>query len=459
MSMSTSTSQRRSRVLLVDDNLEMARTLADGLADRGYDAAAAESGQEAIQRLAAEPYDAVVTDLRMPDIDGMEVLAASRKLDPERPVIVMTAYSAVDSAVESIRRGAYHYLTKPFKQDELAIFLARALDEARVRREASALRVALRTRFSTSSILGSSAAIQAVRQRIQRVADAPAPVVVLGETGTGKGLVARALHVDSRRSDGPFVSVNCAALPEPLLEGELFGHVRGAFTGATADRPGLFAEADGGTLFLDEIAEMTPALQAKLLHVLENGKVRPVGSNRERQVDVRIVAATHRNLVEAVRAGRFREDLMYRLNVLTIVLPALRDRRDDIPELVEHFLEGALRRYPQSPVKRISGDAMAALSRHHWPGNIRQLAHTVEKIVLLARSTEATVDDLPEAIRHPEQVSGPEFHGDVVPLRELERRYAVWAVAQTGGHRGKAAEKMEVDPKTLRKWLGESDPP
>jgi two-component system response regulator HydG len=445
----------RSRVLLVDDDPEMARTLADGLADRGYQAVAVQSGQEAIHRLSTEPVDAIVTDLRMPSVDGMAVLAASRKLDPYRPVIVMTAYSAIDSAVESIRQGAYHYLTKPFKQDELAIFLRRALEETRVRREASALRLALRSRYSASNILGSSAAIQAVREQIQRIADTPAPVLVLGETGTGKGLVARALHADSRRADGPFISINCAALPEPLLEAELFGHVKGAFTGATVDRPGLFAEADGGSLFLDEIAEMTPSLQAKLLHVLEHGSVRPVGANRERQIDVRIIAATHRNLAQAVREAKFREDLMYRLDVFSIVLPALRDHRSDIPELVEHFLKDATRRYPQSPITRFSPEAVAALSGYRWPGNVRELAHSVERLVVLGRSESVTAHDLPDTIRRTESITGMEFHGDVVTMSELERRYAAWAVAQVGGHRGKAAEKLEIDPKTLRKWLGE----
>jgi two-component system response regulator HydG len=439
--------------LVVDDNIEMARSIADGLTDRDFDAVPLGSGLEAVERLKSETFDALVTDLRMPQVDGMELLAVSLRMAPERPVIVMTAFSALDSAIESIRQGAYHYLTKPFKQDELEIFLKRALEQARVKKEAIALKTALRTTFSASSIVGHSPAIEAVRDRIQRVADAPAPVIVLGETGTGKGVVARALHGDSRRAERPFVSVNCAALPEALLESELFGCVKGAFTGAVVDRPGLFAEADGGSLFLDEIGEMPPALQAKLLHVLENGAVRPVGSTKEREVDVRIIAATNRNLVQAVREGAFREDLLYRLDVLSIVVPPLRSRRDDIPELVEHFMKACRARYPQALVHGLSRDALDRLRRYRWPGNVRELAHMVERLVLLGRSAEVAAAELPNRIDGSEASDTLEFHGEVKLITEVERLYATWALAQFGGHRGQTAEKLGVDPKTLRKWL------
>ena len=449
--------KRRPRILVVDDNLEMARTVSEGLIDRGYDAVPIGSGRNAIDRLTAERFDVLVTDLRMPKVDGMELLAASRKLDPDRPVIVMTAYSAIDTAVESIRQGAYHYLTKPFKQDELVIFLERALDQVRVKNEASALRTALRAKFSVSSIIGHSPAIQAVRERIQRVADAPAPVIVLGETGTGKGVVARALHGDSRRADRPFVSVNCAALPEALLESELFGYVKGAFTGAATDRPGLVAEADGGSLFLDEIGEMPSALQAKLLHVLETGTVRPVGSTKESEIDVRIIAATHRNLVEAAREGKFREDLLYRLDVVSIVLPALRDHREDIPALLEHFLAACRTKYPQSEVRSFSPEALSQLRRYRWPGNVRELAHMTEKLVLLGRSGEISAADIPDTLSAFGAEDALEFRGPVKPMIEVERLYAAWALGQTGGHRGQTAEKLGVDPKTLRKWLEDPD--
>jgi two-component system response regulator HydG len=442
----------------VDDNPEMARTIAEGLADRGYDALAVTSGQEAIRHLRDEKVDAVITDLRMPKVDGLEVLSESRKLNPDRPVIVMTAYTAIDTAVDSIRQGAYHYLTKPFKQDELAIFLKRALDEVHLRHEALALKTALRTRFSATRIIGHSPAIQAVRERIRRIADAPAPVIILGETGTGKGLVARALHAESQREGRSFVSVNCAALPEQLLESELFGYVKGAFTGAIKDRPGLFAEADGGSLFLDEIADTAPALQAKLLHVLENGAVRPVGAARPVEIDVRIIAASNRDLRRAVREGKFREDLLYRLDVVSIVLPALRDRPEDVPELLAFFLEHSRTQYPQSPVVRFSPKALEQLCGHRWPGNVRELAHAVEKLVLLGRAPELDVQDVAELVA-PYNRKTFDFHGDIISLKELERRYAAWAVAQTGGHRGKTADKLGVDPKTLRKLLEEEAEP
>jgi two-component system, NtrC family, response regulator HydG len=443
------------RILIADDNVEMARTTADGLAEHGYDPVVAAGGQEAIDRLAAEQLDAVVTDLRMPGVDGLAVLAASRRVDPGRPVIVMTAYSAIDSAVESIRQGAYHYLTKPFKLDELRIFLGRALEEYKLRREASALRQTLKQRFSATNLIGDTPAMRAVIDVIERVADADVPVLVTGETGTGKGVVARALHAESRRSGAPFVQVNCAAIPEALLESELFGHVRGAFTGATADRHGLFAEANGGTLFLDEIGEMPIALQSKLLHVLESGSVRPVGSTRERATNARIVAATNRDLKDAVRAGSFREDLLYRLDVVTISVPALRHHREDIPAILGHYLELARTRHPHSPVRGFTVGALRLLLAYYWPGNVRELAHTMERVVLLSRGAEAGPEDLPPEIERAGHPGDLEFRGGVIPFRELQRRYATWALAQFGGQRGRTADQLGVDGKTLAKWLSE----
>lgn len=447
----------RPRVLVVDDRFDMAETLAEGLEERGYDATPCGSGPAAAQRLQDEAFDALVTDLRMPGVDGMGLLALSRKAAPERPVIVMTGYGAIETAVEAIREGAYHYLTKPFALDELALFLGRALDHARVRGEARSLRAVLRDRVGLGSLVAKSAAMHEVFDIASRVADADTPVLIMGETGTGKSALARALHATSTRAGRPFVAVNCAALPEALLESELFGHVRGAFTGATSARVGLFADADSGTLLLDEVGEMSPALQAKLLHVIETGAVRAVGSDKERQVHVRILAATHRDLRERARAGAFREDLLYRLDVVTIEIPALRHRRDDIPFLVERLLADAKAKHPRSPVEGFAQDAMGKLMDHPWPGNVRELAHAVERVVLLARSPEVGVGDLPPNVVHappaglPDAIGG----GPVLPIREVQRRYAAWALETLGGHKARTAEALDVDKKTLAKWLSE----
>jgi two-component system response regulator HydG len=445
----------RPRVLVVDDQPAMAEMVGDALDEQGMEAVVVSSGKEAARRLEKERVDALVTDLRMPDLDGLELLALSQKLSPERPVIVMTAYGAIDSAIESIRRGASHYLTKPFKLEELVIFLQRSLEQAGVRRQARALEKQLRV-VQGAPIVGKSAAMREALETIARVADADVPVLLLGETGTGKSLAARTLHAQSTRANGPFVAVNCAALPDNLLESELFGHVRGAFTGATSSRDGLFVDADGGTLFLDEIGEMSTSLQAKLLHAIEHRTVRPVGGDHERAVDVRIVAATHKDLRKAVAEKTFREDLLYRLDVVSIELPALRHRRDDVPELVETFFRGAREKHPTSPARRLSTEALEILLGYAWPGNVRELAHAIERAVLLARGEEVRGSELPESIRRAPAPS-ESFAGDVRTLREIQRRYAAWALQQSGGHRSRTAEKLGVDRKTLGKLLDESE--
>jgi two-component system response regulator HydG len=442
------------RVLIVDDDPDLAETLAEGLGDRGFDAVACSSSVEASRRLASDDLDALVTDLRMPRVDGMQLLAESRRLAPERPVLVMTAYGAIETAVDAIRQGAYQYLTKPFGLDELALFLGRALDDARVRREARALRATLQTEVGLGSLVASSAAMKEVFDIASRIADATTPVLLVGETGSGKTAMARALHATSGRAGGPFVAVNCAALPENLLESELFGHVKGAFTGATSARAGLFADADAGSLLLDEIGEMSPALQAKLLQVIEAGTVRAVGSGKERPVDVRVIAATHRDLRERARAGAFREDLLYRLDVVTIEIPALRHRREDIPLLAERFLAESRKRHPGSPVQRFTPEAMARLLDYGWPGNVRELAHAVERVVLLGREAEVRASDLPAATAHAPAAGLPAgVEGAVLPIREVQRRYAAWALERLGGHKARTAEALGVDTKTLAKWL------
>ena len=440
----------RERIIVVDDKLALAETLADGLVDRGYAARAFGESKLALAELRAGRAELLVTDLRMPELDGFALVDAARELGV--PVIVMTAYGAIDSAVEAIRKGAFHYLTKPFKLDELIVFVERALADRALRREADGLRREVASRYSRSGLVGASAAMQSVLALIDRVAKTDVPILITGETGTGKGAVARAIHGESERASGPFVIVNCASLPEALLESELFGHVKGAFTGATTDRPGLFVEADRGTLLLDEIAEMSPALQAKLLHVLESNTIRPVGGSGERSVDVRVLAATHRDLAARIRDGSFREDLLYRLDVVSIELPPLRARRDDIPLLVEHFLASARARHPSSPVRAFDKAALARLIDHAWPGNVRELAHVVERCVLLVDNAEAGADDLPVSVGVPTP-GAPEFRGEIVALREIQRRYARWAFEQFGGNKARTADQLDIDVKTLSKLL------
>jgi two-component system response regulator HydG len=442
----------RARIFIVDDDRALAETIADGLADRSYDAIAISSSKDAAKRLETEEVDALVTDLRMPGVDGLGLLELSRKAAPQRPVIVMTAYSAVETAVESIRQGAYHYLTKPFKVDELALFLERALDDAKMRQETVVLRRALRDQFALANVIGRSNAMREVCDLASRVAQASTVVLIIGETGTGKGMIARALHGAGPRANAPFVTVNCAAMPENLLESELFGHTKGAFTGAAGPRKGLFEQASGGTLFLDEIGEMPLSLQAKLLDVIERGVVRALGSDKERPVNARVIAATHRNLRQRVRENAFREDLLFRLDIARLEIPPLRQRPEDLTVLIPHFLAQAKKRHPESPVQSLAPDALGRLMAHTWPGNVRELENVLERVVLLGRSSAVSTAELPSEMGS-EPRADFHFEGPVVSLEELNRRYARWAIGQLGGRKMLTAEKLEVDRKTLSRLL------
>jgi two-component system response regulator HydG len=449
----------RRAVLVVDDHIEMAETVAAGLETRGFACQALGTAEEALAVIAEGKHDALICDLRIPGTDGLELLARSRAVRPDSPVIVMTAFSGVDTAVESIRRGAYHYMTKPFKIEELCLFLERALDESALRQEARTLREAFGRPLE--DVVGDSPAMREVLALLRRVANSNAPVLILGETGTGKGLFARALHKESRRAAGPFVVLNCAAIPEALLESELFGHVKGAFTGATQDRSGLFEQAHRGTLFLDEIAELSLPLQAKLLRALETGLVRPVGANSERQVDARIVAATHRSLRQRAAQGAFREDLLYRLDVVSLELPPLRQRTEDLPKLIVRFTQAAELRNPGSLPLRFSPEVMDALLGYSWPGNVRELEHVIERLTLLCPNGLATLNDLPKSLIHePRARSRIDFGDKVIPMRELQRRYVAWALQRLGGAKMATCEQLGVDAKTLKRWLsldGEDD--
>ena len=446
--------RRPSRILVVDDHAAMAELLRDQLRDAGYEVEAAGGGAAALQAARARAPDMVITDLRMDQVDGFDVLDGVRALDPAIPVLIMTAYGAIDSAVEAIKRGAWQYLPKPFRLDELLVLVERALEERQLRDENAAWRrAAAGQRTGFANMVGRSESMRALFDLVERVAQSPAPVLLRGESGSGKELVARALHAQGPRRERPFVPVNCTALPESLLESELFGHVRGAYTGATTARRGLFVEADGGTLFLDEIGDMAPALQSRLLRAIEDGEVRAVGSDAVRRVDVRVIAATHQDVEERVRAGAFRNDLFYRLNVVPLRVPPLRSRPEDIPLLIEHFLAQAQKDNPASPARRFAPEVIAAMARAPWPGNVRELQNVVERLVIVATREQVELGDLeaqaPGAVPWGDPPPLAEAKQKLVTLRQLESDYIAWVMAQCGGNKTRAAEVLGVDVSTL----------
>ena len=389
------------RVLIVDDEIELMKALRDGLARNRFDVVGVTHPQEALELLKGDRFDLMISDLMMPEMDGIELLKQAILGDPQLICMIMTGHGTIATAIEAMKSGAYDYILKPFKMQTILPILHRGLEVRRLKMENIRLRQYLeRLVFESSkyTIIGISPAIQRVLQLIEKVAPTDATVLIRGPSGSGKELVARALHHNSPRKDQPLVTVNCATLQETLLESELFGHEKGAFTGAVTRKPGLFEVAEGGTLFIDEVAEMSPAMQAKLLRVLENGHYRKVGGTQERLANVRIIAATNKPLEQEQKAGRFREDLFYRLNVFHIALPALRERREDIPILIEHFL--STRQF--GPVRcTVCPKAMAALIAYDWPGNIRELANVLERAQILAENHQIRCSDLPESITNP----------------------------------------------------------
>ncbi|MBX3156479.1 MAG: sigma-54-dependent Fis family transcriptional regulator [Deltaproteobacteria bacterium] len=425
--------------------------LVEHLQGLGYAGRIATSGRAAIAELRERPPDLVITDLRMAEVDGLDVVDAVRGVDPELPVIVVTAFGGVESAIEAVKRGAYHYLTKPLRLEELVLHVRRALEQRALRRDHRRLRDAART--SVAELIGQSAAMRRLYALIDRVSPSPSPVLVRGESGSGKELVARAIHERGPRRDRAFVAVNCTALPEALLESELFGHARGAFTGATAARAGLFVEASGGTLFLDEIGDMPLPLQARLLRVLQEGEVRAIGTDSTRHVDVRVIAATHQDLDAKIAAGQFRADLFYRLDVVPVRVPPLRDRLDDLAMLTDHFLGHARRRNPHAHVERISRDVATALARYPWPGNVRELQNLIERLVVVGANAEANLADLadlaPKIAGGTERFSLPRDR--LATLREVEDEYIEWMIEQCGGNKTRAAERLGIDKATLHR--------
>jgi DNA-binding NtrC family response regulator len=444
------------RILVVDDDAAMCQLLTDLLCDDGYSVEVANDGDTAVEKFQKTSFALTITDLMMPKMKGTELVKRLREIDNGALVLLITAFGTIESAVEAMRAGAFHYVTKPFHNDEILIQVKRALEQNALRAELKRLRTEVQARNRFQNIIGQSAAMQRVLEITAQVADLPANVLIEGESGTGKELIARAIHQNSSRATGPFIAVNCAAIPENLLESELFGYVRGAFTDARKDRRGLFQEASGGILFLDEISEIPLSLQAKLLRLLEDKEVRPLGANQSEKVDARVVSASNRNLADQVQGGKFRQDLYYRLNVIRIELPPLRQRSHDIPLLVNHFVQkfaaGVHRR-----VDGVAADAMAALRSYDWPGNIRELEHTIERAVLLGKATLIGMEDLPVAMSKKAELEILMVQGlaQQFTLADLEREYIGKVLESTQGNKTEAAKLLGVDRTTLYRKLEE----
>ncbi|MDA8124204.1 MAG: sigma-54 dependent transcriptional regulator [Deltaproteobacteria bacterium] len=444
----------RVKILIVDDEESLRIMLRAVLKDEGYGVAEASDGTEALRAVEREAFDLILMDLRMTSMDGIEALMEIRKINPNVPVLIMTAYASVKTAVSALKAGAFDYLTKPLDIEELKILIDKALEHYHLRTENLVLKERLGDRFDFSRIIGRSAPMKALLETLAMVAPTDATVLIMGESGTGKEVVANAIHHNSPRAPQPFIKVSCAALPETLLESELFGHEKGAFTGAVARREGRFQMAHGGTIFLDEVGEMSQATQTKLLRVLQEREFEPLGGARTIQVDIRVIAATNRDLEAQVKKGRFREDLYYRLNVVPLTVPPLRERREDIPLLADHFLS-LFREKNRKTIKALSGKALDLLVRYDWPGNVRELENCIERAVILARDEVVLPADLPSQVfMQPQEPGGTALslaYGTT--LDEMEKALIVKTLGETGGNRTRTAEILGINRRTLQNKL------
>jgi len=437
-----------STILIIDDDILAAEAFGISLElEEQYTVITANSGQEGLEKLKRNAVDIILTDIKMRDMDGLEVLSAVKQLYPDLPVIMMTAYASIETAVKATKDGAYDYLEKPFDNDKLKIVIRNALHEYQLIAETRQLKQELRSRreLNAPDIIGKSETMRTVFSRIMLAANSKAPVLISGETGTGKELVARAIHRNSERYPKPFLAENCSAISETLLESELFGHEKGAFTDAKTQRKGLFELANKGTLFLDEIADAPAKLQAELLRVLDHGEIRRIGGSEFIKVDVRLITATNQNISMAMQNGQFREDLFYRINVITIQIPPLSNRREDIPFLAYHFLS-KYNSSPQNSVERISPEAMKLLVDNEWPGNVRQLENIIQMALLTATGSEITPADLPPDINY-------QIADDDLSLANIERRHILKILAQVGWKTYKAAQILKISPSTLYRKL------
>ncbi|MFH7325816.1 sigma-54-dependent transcriptional regulator [Desulfurivibrio sp. C05AmB] len=445
------------KILVVDDERDIRESLELVLGDEGYAVDGAADGLEAIARLKAGTYDLVITDLKMSGADGYEVLRQSRKLAPTTPVVMITAFGSIDSAVEAMKLGAEDYIVKPFQHGEISITIGRLLERRQLALDGPRCGRRLNRRFDRTKIVGTSPAIAGILAAVEKVAPTRANILITGESGTGKGLIAEAIHRNSPRKDRPFLSINCAAIPEPLLESELMGYKRGAFTGANTDKPGLMTLADGGTLFLDEIGDMPAMLQSKSLKVLESGEVLALGDTKSARVDVRLISATNKNLQNCIEEKAFREDLYYRLNVIEIHIPPLRERREDIPQLARHFL-GELAAAAGSSVRGFAPGALEALSGYIWPGNVRELRNVIERALVFAGGDTISRNDLPPQLIAAASGNQPAT-GSPPPqaLREMVTEYEKGVIArmlnQTNGNKEIVARNLGLDLTTLYRKL------
>ncbi len=452
----------RASILVVEDDAAMRDLLVEELSEAGFHVEAGAGGRSGVERVRQGGIDVVVSDLRMPDLDGFDLLRdikAPDALGASPHVIVITAFGSIDTAIKAVKLGAYDYITKPFELEALALAIDKALAERGLRKEIARLRKEVARPYTLENVVGKSAAMQEIFGLISRLAGSTASVLITGESGTGKELIARAIHFNSPRAKKPFIAVNLAAIPDTLIESELFGYKRGAFTDARTDRSGLFLEADGGTIFLDEIGELTPPLQAKLLRVLQEREVRPLGATKSEKIDLRVVAATNRDLEARMREGQFREDLYYRLNVLQIALPPLRSRPEDILPLAEFFLARRTAPGPAGAGRKVtsfSQAAIKALVAYHWPGNVRELENVVERAVALCETESIGTDDLPQQVkerRSSDFLAGALARG--LTLADLEREYIERVLAAEGGNKTRAAQRLGLDRKTLYRKLEE----
>jgi len=450
MSESTET---RPTVLIIDDESGIVDTLRILLKNEGFAAHVAFGGKQGLDQIAALHPQIVISDIRMPGFDGLDILTAARAQDPDMPVILMTAQASLQSAIKAVNEGAFHYIQKPFRNDELVAIVRRAAEHRKLKTENRALKREIRRRDKVGKPVGTNKAWLDLLHIAETVSQTDATVLLQGESGTGKGVVAHYIHELSKRSANSFVSINCGALPESLLESELFGHVKGSFTGAIKDKTGMFAASEGGTFFLDEIGETTPATQVKLLRVLQHREVIPVGATEPIAIDTRLIAATNRDLDQEIARGNFRSDLFYRLNVIALEIPPLRQRREDIPLLAEAFLEQIAGARCEEP-KTLTPEAAEQLQAYRWPGNVRELENAIERAVILASSGVITPALLPDRIRH--RTSEPLVTERIAlnpSLDAIERAYIMWVLGSEGGNKSRAAEILGIDPSTLYRKL------